>query len=137
MKSRYHLISSIIFFLCLYFIFWTKIRITEIIWPIVVCTYPDVDKAFGVHRSILTHSLLIPGIVYFFNQYLVFILFLVSISLHLLCDIHINKKKMRGYYTIKLGLFKIGLNGIHSTVFLLINDLSGIIFGITILVMFL
>lgn len=136
MRSRWHLITAFCFFVLLYFVMFPRIRISEIVFPIVVCTFPDVDLHFGVHRSFLTHSILIPFIVYFFNFYMIFILFIMSISLHLLCDVKFNKNKMRGYYTIKLGLWRKGLKGWSSTIWMLVNGIIGIGFGITILIIF-
>ena len=74
---------------------------------------PDIDQAFlGLlgHRSIITHSILLPYLLYHFfikkkdrpNDYLIFFVigFYISISIHLSADLH--PKGWRGFAFIKL-----------------------------------
>lgn len=129
MRGKWHFITTTLFFILLWLII-PEVQITEIIFPSVLATFSDIDLQFKFlgHRSFLTHSIIIPFIIYLFNPYIDYLLIMLSIGLHCLCDIRISKKKQVGYYTIKwFGLKKKGrysyknLDGAWSTAWLSLN----------------
>lgn len=136
MKKPYHLILGIILFVALAYAF-EEITFTLILYPMFLNLMPDIDQTFGSHRNILTHSLILPILVFLFNPNLFNILCLLAFGFHCLCDITIHPKKWRGFYTIKIwrGNFfpntDSSLKGFMSTFWLFINGLVAIIiFGI-------
>ena len=95
--------------------------------------FPDVDLKFGkaYHRFWLYHSIVTSvflWIISFGNPDLQMISALLgfSIGVHLACDTHVLKRKMVGFYTIKLWKNVLtgkmhGLNGVKSTIWLWAN----------------
>ncbi|KKN90817.1 hypothetical protein LCGC14_0224000 [marine sediment metagenome] len=130
MKYKNHFLITVIIFIILWLIV-PEVQITEIIFPSVLATFPDIDKQFKIlgHRSAVTHSIIIPFIVYLFNPYMDYLLIMLSITIHGLLDIRISKKKQVGYYTIKWFGYSIGagkwrykgMNGKNSTIWLSLN----------------
>jgi len=140
MKGKYHLLTSIIFFIILWLSI-PKIKITEILMPIILSLYPDIDLKFTKylgHRSIWTHSIIIPFIIFLFNPSPITILFIVSVGLHLACDLRFTKQS--GFYTIvilkvylsnKVHFPRYRLNGRHSTTWLAGNFIISMVILIT------
>ena len=105
---------------------------------------PDIDQAFlGLlgHRSIITHSILLPYLLYHFfikkkdkpNDYLIFFVigFYISISIHLSADLH--PKGWRGYAFIKLpGDISIGEG--PSVIWMFLNIIGGTYFASKLLI---
>lgn len=79
-----------------------EIQFSEILIPMAISTFPDVDLHFQSHRNIITHSVIIWLVVCFFNFTMITVLSLFSIGLHLLFDVRMDNKKWKGYYTLKL-----------------------------------
>jgi len=125
MKKEYHMFGTLFFLISLAFIF-EKITVTMIIASFIYCLVPDLDqlpelkKVIG-HRNFLLHSIILWFIVYIFNPYPIFILIMSVVGLHCLQDVHFSKKKMRGYYTIKITKDFGNFKGIRSTIWLLSN----------------
>jgi len=101
MKGKFHLVSTLIFFILLWLIV-PDIHVTEIFLPVFLTMYPDVDLRFQSlgHRSIWTHSIVLPFIVFCFNPSMITVLVILSIGFHCLCDLRFTKQT--GYYTIKI-----------------------------------
>ncbi|KKN39613.1 hypothetical protein LCGC14_0741870 [marine sediment metagenome] len=144
MKYKNHFLITTLFFILLWLII-PEVQITEIIFPSILSTFPDIDRQFKVlgHRSALTHSIIIPFIVYLFNPYMNYLLIMLSVAMHGLCDIRLQPKKQVGYYTIKwFGMKSTGrytyknLNGGYSTLWLSINFWIAFIQFIIIVVIF-
>lgn len=104
--------------------------ITQVISAIPISFFPDVDQNFKFlgHRNWFTHSIIIWEFVYIFNLHFIFLILILAIGLHCLCDVRFRSKKQVGFYTIKLlGIKSFGryryknLNGKWSTVWLIIN----------------
>ena len=105
---------------------------------------PDIDQAFlGLlgHRSIITHSILLPYLLYHFfikkkdkpNDYLIFFVigFYISISIHLSADLH--PKGWRGFAFIKLpGDISIGEG--PSVIWMFLNIIVGTYFSSKLLI---
>ena len=105
---------------------------------------PDIDQAFlGLlgHRSIITHSILLPYLLYHFfikkkdkpNDFLIFFVigFYISISIHLSADLH--PKGWRGYAFIKLpGDISIGEG--PSVIWMFLNIIGGTYFASKLLI---
>ncbi|MCP4762601.1 MAG: hypothetical protein GY870_12545 [archaeon] len=143
MKGKYHLLTNLACFIPLWLLI-PKIQLTEIIFPIILATFPDLDLGFKSlgHRSALTHSLLLPLIVYMFNPYMDYLLIILSVGIHLICDTRFAKGKQKGFYCIKVWRIKHrnskgewvwktkwGLNGFTTTLLLEIQfAISVIIF---------
>lgn len=136
MKGKYHLIISFIFFIVLWLLI-PKINVTDIIFPIFVTIFPDVDLKFKKilgHRSIWTHSIILPLIVFIFTPEILQVLILIAIGLHLLCDIKFTK--MQGYATLiilnvyitpKIRFPRYRLTGKQSNLWLLGNFIMAMI----------
>lgn len=100
MDKKYHLLVASIVFIILW-IFIPKIHITDIFFPIFMTIFPDIDLAFEKrlgHRSMWTHSIILPLLVFIFNPISAYALILLSIGIHLLCDLRFTKKM--GFYNI-------------------------------------
>lgn len=141
MKGRWHLLVGLAVFIPLWLLI-PKIQLTEIIFPIVLSTFPDLDLGFKSlgHRSALTHSLLLPLIVYFFNPYMDYLLIILTVGIHLMCDTRFAKKKQKGFYCIKIWRIKYkndngewvwktkwGLNGFWTTILLEVQFVLSVI----------
>lgn len=96
--------------------------------------FPDIDFVipFLSHRSFLTHSIIVPVILYYFlykyknsNQFLNYIFcgFLVGVSIHLSADLF--PKAWIGYATIKVP-FLLSVGPIFSPIWMLINIMIGL-----------
>ena len=129
MKGKWHLIVAMLVFIPLWILI-PAIQLTDIFYPIVLTILPDIDLKFDSlgHRSVITHSLLIPLIVYVFNPYMVNLLIILSVGIHCSCDVTLKPKRWQGGYTIKVlkirnpwrgWMVKKSLNGNWSTVWLL------------------
>ena len=152
MKGRWHLLVGLAVFIPLWVLI-PKIQLTEIIFPIVLSTFPDLDLGFKSlgHRSALTHSLLLPLIVYLFNPYMDYLLIILTVGIHLMCDTRFAKGKRKGFYCIKILRIKKlmyhsttegvelvwktkwGLNGFWSTIFLQLQFIISVIIFIGVL----
>jgi hypothetical protein len=126
MEGRNHLIIGSTFFIILWIII-PSIHISEIIIAIFLSICSDIDLKFKKrmgHRSIWTHSIILPFIVFLFLPFTLTILFISSFGLHCSCDLKF--RKVGGTYTIKIiKIFgkTIGLNYEQSTIWLLLNFL--------------
>jgi len=96
--------------------------------------YPDVDLIIPYlsHRSFLTHSIIVPVILYYFlykyknsNLFLNYIFcgFLVGVSIHLSADVF--PKAWIGYATIKIP-FLLSVGPLFSPIWILINIMLGL-----------
>ncbi|KKN34035.1 hypothetical protein LCGC14_0797960 [marine sediment metagenome] len=150
MRGKWHFVLTTGFFITLWLIFniWLKkeyFTITQIIAAIPISFFPDVDHNFKVmgHRNWFSHSIILFEIVYLFNHDSIFLILILGIGFHCLCDIRLQPKKQVGYYTIKwFGIKKNGkykypnLNGKYSTVWLNLNFWIAFIQFIIIVVIF-
>lgn len=129
MDGREHLIIGFLFFIIIW-IFIPIIRITDIIIAIFISICPDVDLKFPKrlgHRSVWTHSIILPLILFIFQPMTMTVLFIVSFGLHCACDLRF--KRIGGKYTIKIIKLghTIGLDYDGSTVWLLGNFLFSLL----------
>jgi len=155
MKKKAHLLVEILCFIPLWLIF-DSIRLSLLPYPIMIgALFPDLDQIDKItHRNIVFHTILIPFGILLFNLLIegmeIFSVFaamcVLAVGIHILCDIHLRKKKMTGTYTLKyfvipkwitkiFGIEKrvYGFSGITSTIIYLINViLSAIIFIIVV-----
>jgi len=130
MDKKYHLLVAGIVFTVLWLVI-PKIQITDILFPIFVTLFPDIDHAFEKrlgHRSMWTHSIILPLLVFIFNPVSAYALILLSIGIHLICDFKFSKRM--GFYTIiilniylsnKVKVPKYRLNGEQTSAWLVIN----------------
>ncbi|MBD3196564.1 MAG: hypothetical protein GF317_16025 [Candidatus Lokiarchaeota archaeon] len=150
MRGKYHLILTTLFFLSLWGVFniWLGkeyISITQILTAIPLSYFPDIDTNFKFlgHRNWFTHSIILWVGIYYFNPHSIFLLIVLAVGFHCLCDCRVKRSKQRGYYTIKILpiviMFRVdfylrfipllksgkvrykGLNGRNSTIWLLLN----------------
>lgn len=137
MNRNPHWIIALIVF-CIINLFSSQITTTLIMIPTAMSLFPDVDAGTRYHRYWLCHSIIPWVIVWLFNPMLLTALICLGVGIHCLLDIHLNRAKMTGFYTIKLfrvlklhlGSWEykmIGLNGIKSTLWLFINFLIAIL----------
>jgi len=100
--------------------------------------FPDIDQnifSFLGHRSIFTHSILAPCLLFFYlikgkinpNLYLqIFIVsFFVAIAIHLSADLH--PKAWKGYANIKI--FGISIGGFLSRIWIFVNSILAFLFA--------
>lgn len=131
MNGRNHTIIGLIYFTLLWILVPT-IHLMEIIMAIFLTICSDVDlkfKDYLSHRSILTHSIILPLLVFMFYPMTITILFVSAFGLHCLCDIKLGKK-VGGTYTVKIfrGFGKtIGFNYERSTMWLIGNFIVSLI----------
>ena len=132
-RKSHLLIGSIV--LVLVNLLSSKITITLIAIPIGMSLIPDIDAGTRYHRFFLSHSIIPWVVVYLFNPTLLTALVCFAVGIHLILDIHINKQKMVGFYTIKFfkvldvknrGFKMIGLSGKQTTIWLIVNFLLSI-----------
>lgn len=117
MKGKQHLLASSLFFLGLYWAI-EAITLSMIFAPIVLTLYPDIDQHLGSHRNWFFHSILLWVILFWFNPEMLYLLFIVAVGFHCLCDITPFPSKWTGYYCVKWwkhGLFPAGKKGGMST----------------------
>jgi len=132
MKSRGHLFYNTFIFVILWLVI-DKIPFSAILLPIAISTFPDVDLHFESHRNMVFHSVIIWAFICWRNFNLICTLAMLSIGLHLLLDIRVNRLKWRGFYTIKiyrsksLFFFTKGFRGRLTTVWLFSNFLISIV----------
>lgn len=131
MDKKYHLLVAGIVFSILWLVI-PKIQVTDIIFPVFLTIFPDIDLAFEKrlgHRSMWTHSIILPLLIFLFNSISAYALILLSIGIHLACDVDIFRKK-GGFYTIvilnmylsnKVKVPKYRLKSVQSTVWLIVN----------------
>lgn len=132
MDKKYHLLISGITFTFLW-LFIPKIQITDIVFPVFLTIFPDIDLAFEKrlgHRSMWTHSIILPLLVFLFNPISAYTLVLLSIGLHLACDFKFTKRM--GFYNIiilniylsnKVKVPRYRLNGKQTSAWLIANFL--------------
>lgn len=132
MDKKYHLLVAGITFIFLW-LFVPKIQITDIIFPAFLTIFPDIDQAFPKrlgHRSIWTHSIILPLLVFLFNPTPAYALILFSIGLHLILDFKFTKRM--GFYNIiiwniylsnKVKVPKYRLKSVQTTIWLVGNFL--------------
>lgn len=151
MRGKGHLIWTTVFFVVLWVIFnlWfgkDYFTITQVIAAIPLSFFPDIDKNFGFlgHRSWFTHSIILWEIVYIFNPHFIFLIIILAIGFHCLCDIRIKRRKRTGFYTIKwFGILRPnghwkykGMGGRNSTIWLMCNFILVFIQFIIIILLF-
>jgi len=136
MDKKYHLLMAGSVFVLLW-LFIPIIQITDIIFPVFITIFPDVDQAFRKrlgHRSMWTHSVILPLLVFIFNPTTTYVLILLSIGIHLICDLRFTKQM--GFYNIiilkvylsnKVHFPKYRLNGQQTTAWLIVNFLVALI----------
>lgn len=114
MKGKGHFVCTTIFFIGLWIVFGlvlnkTYFTITQVLAAISISFFPDIDRNFKAlgHRHWFTHSIILWEVVYAFNLHFEFLLLVLGVGFHCLCDIRINPKKQVGFYTIKLYGYKI------------------------------
>lgn len=149
MKGKWHFIFTTIFLIGLWVIFGLYLNkpyftITQIIAAVPISFFPDVDQNFKMlgHRNWFTHSIMLWMIIYLFNLHFIFLIFMLGIGFHCLCDMRLRPSKQVGYYTIKwfgyrkpVNYVYKGLNGTESTIWLFMNFLiSFVIFIVVMLV---
>jgi len=119
MKGKHHLLMASIFFIALYFLV-ERVTLSMLPAPIIITLYPDLDHHFETHRNFFFHSIFLWVIIFFFNQDIYHLLFILSVGVHLLCDITPRPSKWTGFYVLKWrkgGVFKKGplKQGVMST----------------------
>lgn len=99
MDFKSHFIVAVGCFVALWLLFPDKISLPLILIPIWMNQNADSDFKFKSHRNILSHSIVIPLIVYFFLPITFVALIAFSLGLHCSCDLSFKVKG--GGYTIK------------------------------------
>ena len=130
MRGKHHLIVATIFFLALSILV-DKVTYSMILAPIVVTLYPDLDHHFETHRNFLFHSIIVWVPIFMLNYNIYHLLFILSVGIHLLCDITPYPSKWTGYYVLKWrkgGVFKKGplKQGVMSTLWYFFNFVAAV-----------
>lgn len=100
MNKLNHFIFETVIFLLLWG-FFEKITITMIIIPIFWGTlFSDFDHQFNSHRNIVFHSIFINMVIFWFEPSWANCLLIISVGIHLLCDLIPTFKKKGGYSCI-------------------------------------
>ena len=101
MKGNWHYLIGLSVFVVLWLTI-EEITFSLILAPIALSAFPDVDLRTKNHRWFLTHSIILWGIVAWFNPGLWSILIVLSIGIHLLCDITLFPSRWTGTYCLKV-----------------------------------
>jgi len=152
LNGNSYFITTSLFFIAIWLIFGIffdkgYVTITQILAGVPLSFFPDIDHNFSFlgYRNLLTHSIIIWEIIYLFNPHFIFLLIILAVGFHCLCDTLWNKKKQHGFYTIKyIGLFNEekkrwrykGLSGGESTFWLASNFIVAIIQFVAIVLIF-
>ena len=126
MNKKNHFFFELVILLVLWG-FIEKITLTMIILPIFWGTlFSDFDHQFKSHRNIIFHSIVPNFFIWVYNSTTENVIFIFSISIHLLADLIPMIKRKGGFSCIDIFGFK-RLNTKWSAVWLFLNIGIGII----------
>ena len=125
MNKLAHFLFELFGFLIIWGIF-EEITITMIIIPIFWGTlFPDFDHQIKSHRNIIFHSIIPNFVIFLFDFTLINKLLIISVAIHLLCDLIPTFRKKGGYSCIHYWFGR--FSTVKTRIWFVLNILGSII----------